>query len=105
MVLACSAIRPLNVLPNGGSSRSPIALLKGEKAEFESKLFLAEKAYQGATDCAAYGTDNERGFSTGNAIASVTFGDSIIPRGKVSELCRMIEERVVVKEDIDRKET
>lgn len=74
MVLACSAIGLLNVLPNGGSSRSPIALLKGEKAEFECKLFLAEKAYQGATDCAAYGTDEERGFSTGNAIASVTFG-------------------------------
>jgi hypothetical protein len=74
MVLACSATGPLNVLPNGGSSRSPITLLKGEKAEFESKLFLAEKAYQGAVDCAAYGTDDERGFSTRNAIASVTFG-------------------------------
>jgi hypothetical protein len=64
MVLACSATGPLNVLPNGGSSRSPITLLKGEKAEFESKLFLAEKAYQGATDCAAYGTDDE-GFLNG----------------------------------------
>ena len=46
--------------PKRRKFKKPDALLKGEKAEFESKLFLAEKAYQGATDCEAYGTDDER---------------------------------------------